>query len=119
MKKVCLIAMVAILPSLSAFAQCYESGTVFDARGNYGEGTLCQFGGEDEGQVLPYYQRHKTNHMDYLFSEDEQMGMLKSLVLRGKQGGDGRLQQAVAGASRPLRRFRGFGFSRMGGLGGF
>gem|GEM_PF-4097382 len=106
MKKIFAVALFVLVPSLS-FAECYESGTVFDGRGSYGEGTLCRFGGSDSAEpVLPYYQERKTNYMDYLFSEREQISMLKSTVIRGKQGNSSVLRQAVNSASRPLRPFR-------------
>ncbi len=116
MKKLCLVALFALVPTCSAFAECYNSGTVFDGRGNYGEGELCQFGATDDAPVLPYYQRNKTNHMDYLFSEREQLSMLKSIVTRGKYGGDQFLRQSMSNASRPLRPFNSFRGLQMNGF---
>jgi hypothetical protein len=88
-----------------AVADCYDSGTVFDGRGNYSEGTLCRFG-DDDSPVLPYYQKQKDSYLDTLFSEEEQMKMARGLVLRGRNGGEGILQQALTSSSRPLRPSR-------------
>jgi hypothetical protein len=116
MKKACLLVLLTFFPAFNSFADCYESGSVFDGRGNYGEGTLCRFGGDDNAPVLPYYQKRKINHMDYLFSEREQLSMLKSIVVRGKQGNNGVLQQSVASASRPLRPFGNGGGIQLSGF---
>jgi hypothetical protein len=106
MKKIIAAAVLVLLPSIAS-AECYESGAVFDGRGSYGEGTLCSFGGSDSAEsVLPYYQERKTNPMDYLFSEREQLNMLKSVVTRRGTGNSSVLRQAVSSASRPLRPFR-------------
>lgn len=107
MKKLCLAALVALVPIVSSFADCFDSGSVFDGRGNYGEGQLCRFGSTEDAPVLPYYQKRKANYMDYLFSEKEQLSMLKSIVVRGKQGNEQVLRQSVTSSSRPLRPFRG------------
>jgi hypothetical protein len=116
MKKVILVSLLVCIPAFSSFAECYESSSVFDGRGNYGEGSLCRFGGDDDAPVLPYYQKNKTNYMDYLFSEREQLGMLKSLVVRSKQGNDQFLRQAVNSSTRPLRPFRGSAAPTMSGF---
>ena len=114
MRRICLLVLLALVPALNCLADCYDSGHVFDGRGSYGEGTLCNFG-DNEGEVLPYYQRQAHSPSDYLFSEKEEMTMLKSIVNRGRYGNDGALRNAMNSASRPLRPFRGtpirgFGF---------
>jgi hypothetical protein len=116
MKKFCIVALLALVPTFNSLADCYDSGSVFDGRGNYGEGQLCRFGASDDAPVLPYYQRNKSNYMDYLFSEREQLVMLKSMVIRGKQGNDQVLRQSMANAARPLRPFRSTGMMQMGGF---
>jgi hypothetical protein len=99
----------------SAHADCYDSGTVFDGRGSYGEGTLCRFG-DEEAPVLPYYQKRRESYTDYLFTDREQMAMLKGLVRQDRSGGQGRLDQAVASSTRPTRTYR--YRSLLGGMGG-
>ncbi len=116
MKKFCFVALLALVPSFSSFADCYDSGSVFDGRGNYGEGQLCRFGSAEDAPVLPYYQKRKDSYMDYLFSEREQLSMLKSMVIRGKQGNDQVLRQSVVNSSRPLRPFRGIMGAQMSGF---
>jgi len=105
MKKTFLFMLVVLIPALNCLADCYDSGNVFDGRGTYGEGTLCRFG-EQEGEILPYYQRRETSPTDYLYSQKEEMAMLKSVVNRGRYGNDGPLRNAVNSAARPLRQFR-------------
>lgn len=116
MKKFCLAAILALGASFNAFADCYDSGSVFDGRGNYGEGELCRFGSTEDSPVLPYYQKRKGSYMDYLFSEKEQLSMLKSMVIRGKQGNDQVLRQSVVNSARPLRPYRGIMGAQLNGF---
>ncbi len=116
MKRIFLVAIFTIAPTVSSFADCYSSGSVFDGRGNYGEGELCRFGSSEDAPVLPYYQKNKRNYMDYLFSEREELSMLKSIVVRGRQGNDQTLRQSVSNSARPLRPFRGSGITQVSGF---